>query len=137
MSRERAWGVAGCAIVKYRRRERHGDRVSLVYLRGYRFDDAARASAGLRKLRADYVARATVAPVVSKRSVPAPALGDETAPGMRLAFGGDGVGQDSALTYWWRRDEVVAVLAVANVPHDLDEVTVLALARKIDERAAS
>jgi hypothetical protein len=131
--RVRAWGVVDCAIVKYRRREARGDRVGLVYLLGYRFDDVAGASAGLRKLRTDHVARMSGAPLVSRQSLPAPGLGDEAPRGMQLAFGGEERG--SALTYWWRRGRVVAVLVVANAPRD--QRTVLALARRIDARATT
>jgi hypothetical protein len=135
--RVRGWGVAGCAIVKYRRQEGHGDRISLVYLRGYGFDDVPSASTGLQKIRSDYVARASGSPVVSKHSLSAPVLGDEAPRGMQLTFSGEEPGYGSALTYWWRRGNVVAVLAVADVPRELDQRTVLALARRIDARAAT
>jgi hypothetical protein len=131
--RLRRWGIVGCAVVKFRRPESDGDRVGLMYLLGYRFDDAAGASTGLRNLRTKYVAGASGDPLVSKHSVAAPALGDEAPRGVRLRFGGEERG--SALTYWWRRGKVVAVIVVANMPRDLDQSAVLALARRIDERA--
>jgi hypothetical protein len=135
--RLRAWGVVGCSIVGYRRQEGHGERISLVYLRGYLFDDVRRASAGLQKLRKDYVARASGPPLTSKHSLAAPALGDEAPRGMRLAFGGQGLGRGSGSAYWWRRDKVVAVFVVGNVPRDLDQRGVFVLARRIDERATT
>jgi hypothetical protein len=133
LTRLRRWGVVGCAVVKFRRPEGNGGRVGLVYLVGYRFHNAAGASTGLRNLRTKHVAGASGDPLVSRHSVAAPALGDEAPRGMRLRLGGEERG--SALTYWWRRGNVVAVLLVANMPRELDQTAVLALARRIDERA--
>jgi hypothetical protein len=40
-----------------------------------------------------------------------------------------------AYAYWWRRDKVVAQIAVFGVMGDFDERAALALARRIDARA--
>lgn len=133
--RLRARGVVGCSILKYRRQQDAGDRVGLVYLRGYLFDDMRRASAALPQFRSDYVAGASGAPVVSKHSLPARALGDQAPRGVRLTLGGVGSPGASAFAYWWRRDKVVAVIAVADMFGDFDQRTVLALARRVDTRA--
>jgi len=129
--RLRARGVVGCTLEKYRREEVDGYRGGLVYLRGYLFEDVRHASAALRELRREYFAGASGGPVVSKHSLPAPALGDQAPRGVALSLRGLG----PTVAYWWRRDKVVEAIVVAGRFGDRDRHAVLALARRIDARA--
>lgn len=128
-------GLVRCAVVKYRRQATDG--VGLVYLQSYLFDDARSASAALPQMRSHAVAQTPVVikhRVVSKHSLPAPALGDEAPRGVRLTVGSPR-GLPFSYVYWWRRDKVVAESAVFGMMGDFDERTALALARRIDARA--
>jgi hypothetical protein len=137
LRRLRARGLASCALVKFRRQERTDDPRSLVYLLEYLFADAPRASAGLAQIRRDSLARATDPDVVIE-DLPTPTLGDEAPRAMRFALRHAGMTYGSGFTYWWRRNKVVAVLAVSSILlHDFDRQHALGLARRIDERATS
>jgi hypothetical protein len=128
-------GLVRCAVVKYRRQAADG--LGLVYLQGYLFDDARSASGALPQMRSRAVAQTPVVikhRVLSQHSLPAPALGDEAPRGSRLTVGSPR-GLPVAYAYWWRRDKVVARIAVFGVMGDFDERAALALARRIDARA--
>lgn len=136
--RLRARRLVGCATVMFRRQEGTGDPRNLVYLLEYLFADTPGASAGLVQISDDARARAEDPNSASTRDLPAPALGDEAPRAMQIAFGRASMRYGSGFTYWWRRGRVVAVLAVANILRDgPDRRDALALARRIDERAAS
>jgi hypothetical protein len=138
LRRLRALGVAGCAVVKYRRQERNSDPRGLVFLLDYLFDDVPSASAALAQLRMDYLTGATGVPVGSNRGLPVPALGDQAPRGIRLALGSAGLRLGSGFVYLWRREQIVAVLAVFNLLlHDFGQRDALALARRIDQRATN
>jgi hypothetical protein len=137
LRRLRARGLAGCALVRFRHQERTEDPRGLVYLLEYLFADATRASAGLAQIRRDTLARAAD-PDFVREDLPPPTLGDEAPRAMQFALRDAGTTYGSGFTYWWRRDKVVAVLAVSNILlHDFDQQDSLGLARRIDERATS
>jgi hypothetical protein len=129
-------GVVRCALVKLGRRR--GDDVELVYLRLYGYDDVAHASDHIPQLRGDYlrVAATNMAPG-SRHDLPASALGEEAPPGVTFATKTPGNGAASAYAYWWRRGTVVAVIAAGGTLGDFGAGEALALARRIDDRAAA
>ena len=129
LRRLRAMRVAGCSVAKWRRADG-----APVYLVAYLFDEASSASAALPQFRKDFVADATDAhglKVLSKHSLAVTGLGDEAPCGVRVELR-DGSQRATTFTYWWRRDKVVATLAIVGAAGPR---TALALADRIDERA--
>jgi hypothetical protein len=128
--------VVGCALVKLGRK--NGDDVELVYLRLYRYEDEGHASDHIAQLRGDYlrVAATNMAPG-SRHDLPVSALGEEAPPGVTFATQMPGDGSASAIAYWWRRGTVVAVIAAGGTLGDFGPGEALALAHRIDDRAAA
>ena len=129
LRRLRAIRVAGCSLAKWRRADG-----APVFLVAYSFDEASSASAALPKLRKDFVADSTDSDgvkVLSKHSLAVSGLGNEAPRGVRVELSG-GSQRASTFTYWWRRDKVVATLAMVDA---VGPRAALALADRIDERA--
>lgn len=117
----------------------------LAYLEAYLFANASTASATLRVLRARYrlatddpaVMGEKISVIVGRHSLRVSALGDEAPRGISFDLGGKGVASGRLLTYFWRRHNVVAIVAANDVLGDFDQRSVLNLARRIDRRAAN
>jgi hypothetical protein len=129
-------GVARCALVKLGRKK--GDDVELVYLRLYGYEDEEHASDHIAQLRGDYLqVAATTMAAGSRHDLPVSALGEEAPPGVTFATETPGDGSASAYAYWWRRGTVVAVIAAGGTLGDFGAGEALALAHRIDDRAAA
>ena len=129
LRRLRAMRVAGCSLAKWRRADG-----APVFLVAYSFDDASSASAALPQFRKDFLADATDSDgvrVLSKHSLAVSGLGHEAPRGGRVELG-DGSQRATMFTYWWRRDKVVATLAMVGAAGPRAALT---LADRIDERA--
>ncbi len=72
--------------------------------------------------------------VLSKHSLAVSGLGHEAPRGVRVEVGDGSQQRASTFTYWWRRDNVVATLAMVDAAGPR---AALALADRIDERATS
>ena len=104
----------------------------------YGYEDEAHASDHIAQLRGDYLeVSATDAAPGSRHDLPVSALGEEAPPGVTFATPIPGDGTASAFTYWWRRGTVVAVVATGGTLGDFGAGESLALAHRIDDRAAA
>lgn len=129
-------GLIGCQAVTYGHEV--GTDSDQVGTFAVLFKDADGAQAALPLLRDILVKSYSAsgdAKVVSVTELPVPALGDTALPGVLFKVAA-GDKQTDHSTYLWRRGKVVAVLAAANFAGGVSPDESLAIATKIDTRAA-
>lgn len=136
-------GLLGCAGASYRK-EVSSDLADASSHKGntmgsqtFVFKSPTGASQALPELRKSYAESLHTHGAATPRptsDIPVSGLGDESPPGLRISVDLGPLGPADLYTYFWRRNNVLVLLAASNILNDYDAQSTLKLAHQIDQR---